>query len=283
MTTQGQSEMASNLRETVIEAGKTERHYWRDLWTYRELFAFLAWRDILVRYKQTVIGVTWSVLRPVLTMIVFTVVFGRIAKLPSEGVPYPILVFSAMLPWHFFASAVSEGSNSLVENANIISKVYFPRLIVPASAVVVSFVDFMISLALLAILLVWYQFLPSPRVLLLPVFMVLAVLVSMGLTFLLAAMNVRYRDFRYVVPFLIQFGLFISPVGFSLSVVPEQWRWLYSLNPMVGIIEGFRWSLLPDYSPDPRALLCSVLISVAVLAAGIVYFRKTERFFADVI
>ncbi len=275
--------MASDLRKTVIEAGKTERHYWRDLWTYRELFAFLAWRDILVRYKQTVIGVTWSVLRPVLTMIVFTVVFGRIAKLPSEGVPYPILVFAAMLPWHFFASAVSEGSNSLVENANIISKVYFPRLIVPASAVVVSFVDFMISLALLAILLVWYQFLPSPRVLLLPVFMVLAVLVSMGLTFLLAAMNVRYRDFRYVVPFLIQFGLFISPVGYSLSLIPEHWRWLYFLNPMVGIIEGFRWSLLPDYSLDPHALLCSMLVSVAVLAAGIVYFRKTERFFADVI
>jgi lipopolysaccharide transport system permease protein len=267
----------------VIEAGRSERHYWRDLWTYRELFVFLAWRDILVRYKQTVIGVAWSVIRPVATMVVFTIVFGRIAKLPSEGVPYPLLVFSAMLPWHFFASAIAEGSNSLIENANIISKVYFPRLIVPASAVVVSFVDFLISLALLAVLMTWYQFLPSPRVFLLPAFLLLAILVSMGLTLLLAALNVRYRDFRYVVPFLIQFGLFISPVGFSMSVIPEQWRWLYSLNPMVGVIEGFRWSLLPDYALDARALVSSVLISLVVLGAGILYFRRTERSFADVI
>ena len=275
--------MASSQQEIVIEAGRTQRHYWHDLWTYRELFAFLAWRDILVRYKQTVIGVAWSVLRPVLTMVVFTIVFGRIARLPSDGVPYPILVFCAMLPWHFFASAVSEGSNSLIQNANIVSKVYFPRLIVPASAVVVSFVDFLISLALLAILLACYQFLPSPRVLLLPVFLALAILVSMGLALLLAAMNVRYRDFRYVVPFLIQFGLFISPVGFSLSVIPERWRWLYSLNPMVGVIEGFRWSLLPGYMLDPGALLSSVLVSTIVLAAGVIYFRQTERSFADVI
>lgn len=267
----------------MIEAGRTERHYWRDLWAYRELFVFLAWRDILVRYKQTVIGVAWSVLRPVLTMMVFTIVFGRIARLPSDGVPYPILVFSAMLPWHFFASAIAEGSTSLIENANIISKVYFPRLIVPASAVIVSFVDFLISLSLLAVLLAWYKFLPSPRAFLLPVFLLLAILVSMGLTLLLAAMNVRYRDFRYVVPFLIQFGLFISPVGFSLSVIPEQWRPLYSLNPMVGVIEGFRWSLLPEYSLDPRALLYSVLMSTLVLAAGVKYFRRTERSFADII
>lgn len=275
--------MANNSHQIVIEAGRTERHYWRDLWAYRELFAFLAWRDVLVRYKQTAIGVAWSVLRPVLTMVVFTVVFGRIAKLPSDGVPYPILVFSAMLPWHFFASALADGSNSLVQNANIISKIYFPRMIVPASAVVVSFVDFLISLALLVVLLAWYQFLPSPRAFLLPAFLLLAILVSMGLTLLLAALNVRYRDFRYVVPFLIQFGLFISPVGFSMSVIPEQWRWLYSLNPMVGVIEGFRWSLLPDYVLDPQALLCSVLVSTIALVGGIVYFRRTERSFADII
>ena len=275
--------MASNPHQIVIEAGRTERHYWRDLWKYRELFGFLAWRDVLVRYKQTVIGVAWSVLRPVLTMIVFTIVFGRIAKLPSDGVPYPILVFSAMLPWHFFASVLAEGSNSLIQNANIISKIYFPRMIVPASAVVVSFVDFLISLALFAILLMWYQFLPSPRVFLLPAFLLLAILVSMGLTLLLAALNVRYRDFRYVVPFLIQFGLFISPVGFSMSVIPEHWRWLYSLNPMVGVIEGFRWCLLRDYALDARALFSSLLISMIVLVAGIVYFRRTERSFADVI
>jgi lipopolysaccharide transport system permease protein len=267
----------------VIEAGRTERHYWRDLWKYRELFLFLAWRDILVRYKQTVIGVTWSVIRPVATMLVFTIVFGRIAGLPSEGVPYPLLVFAAMLPWQFFASAVSEGSSSLIENANLISKVYFPRLIVPASAVVVSFVDFLISLALLALLMAWYQHSPGPRVLMLPVFAVLAILVAMGLTLLLAAMNVRYRDFRYVVPFLIQFGLFVSPVGFSMSVIPENWRWLYSLNPMVGVIEGFRWSLLPDYVLDARALVSSVLVSIVVLGPAIAYFRRTERSFADVI
>ncbi len=275
--------MASSQQEIVIEAGRTERRYWRDLWAYRELFAFLAWRDILVRYKQTVIGVAWSVLRPILTMVVFTIVFGRIARLPSDGVPYPILVFCAMLPWHFFANAVSEGSNSLIQNANIISKVYFPRLIVPASAVVVSFVDFLISLALLAVLLVWYQFLPSPRAFLLPAFLVLAILVSIGLTLLLAALNVRYRDFRYVVPFMIQFGLFISPVGFGLAVIPEHWRWLYSLNPMVGIIEGFRWSLLPNYVLDPGVLVSSILVSTIMLAAGVIYFRQTERSFADVI
>ena len=267
----------------VIEAGRTERHYWRDLWRYRELFLFLAWRDILVRYKQTVIGVAWSVIRPVATMVVFTIVFGRIARLPSDGVPYPILVFSALLPWHFFASAVAEGSNSLIENANIISKVYFPRLIVPASAVVVSFVDFLISLALLALLMAWYQFSPGPRVVLLPVFAALAILVAMGLTLLFAALNVRYRDFRYVVPFLIQFGLFISPVGFSMSVIPETWRWLYSLNPMVGVIEGFRWSLIPDYVLDLRAVLFSAVISLMALGCGTIYFRRTERSFADVI
>jgi lipopolysaccharide transport system permease protein len=260
-----------------------DRNYWRDLWRYRELFVFLAWRDILVRYKQTVIGVAWGLLRPILTMAVFTIVFGRIARLPSDGVPYPILVFSAMLPWHFFASAVAEGSGSLIENANIISKIYFPRLIVPASAVIVSFVDFLISLALLAVLLAWYDFWPSSRVILLPVFLAWAVPVSTGLTLLLAALNVRYRDFRYVVPFLIQFGLFISPVGFSLSVIPEQWRALYSLNPMVGVIEVFRWSLLPAYTLDPRTLFYGALTSTILLAAGVGYFRKTERSFADVI
>ncbi len=274
--------MQGNL-PLVIEAGRTERHYWRDLWRYRELFLFLAWRDILVRYKQTVIGVAWSVIRPVATMVVFSIVFGRIARLPSDGVPYPILVFSALLPWHFFASAVAEGSNSLIENANIISKVYFPRLIVPASAVVVSFVDFLISLALLALLMAWYQFSPGPRVVLLPVFAMLAIFVAMGLTLLFAALNVRYRDFRYVVPFLIQFGLFISPVGFSMSVIPETWRWLYSLNPMVGVIEGFRWSLLPDHVLDLRAVLFSAVISLMALGCGTVYFRRTERSFADVI
>lgn len=276
--------MASSSQQIVIEAGRSERHYWRDLWSYRELFLFLAWRDILVRYKQAVIGVAWSVLRPLLTMIIFTIVFGKLAKLPSDGVPYPILVVAAMLPWHFFASAVSEGSNSLVQNASIISKVYFPRVIVPLSAVVVSLVDFLISFALLLALMLWYQFTPDWRILFLPAFLVLALVVSIGPILWLAALNVQYRDFRYVVPFLIQLGLFISPVGFSSSIVPEQWRLIYSLNPMVGVIDAFRWSVLggqtPLYFPG---MVLSIATAVLLLVTGIWYFRKTERSFADVI
>jgi len=275
--------MASSQREMVIEAGRAERHYWRDLWTYRELFLFLAWRDILVRYKQTAIGIAWSLIRPVITMIVFTVVFGRIAMLPSEGVPYPVLVVAAMLPWYFFSTAVTEGSNSLIQNANVVSKVYFPRLIVPISAVAVSLVDFVISLLLLAVLMAWYQIMPSARVLFLPVFLGLVVILTVGLTLWLAALNVRYRDFRYVVPFLMQVGLFLSPVGFSGVVVSEGWRAVYSLNPMVGIIEGFRWCLLPGYDLDMRAVWFGALISFLILGAGINYFRRTERSIADVI
>lgn len=275
--------MASSQQEIVIEAGRAGRHYWRDLWQYRELFLFLAWRDILVRYKQTVIGIAWSVIRPVLTMLVFTVVFGRIAKLPSDGVPYPILVFAAMLPWYFFSTAVTEGSSSLIQNANIVSKVYFPRLIVPISAVAVSFVDFLISLLLLSALMAWYQVAPSPRVMFLPVFLGLVVILTIGLTLWFAALNVRYRDFRYVVPFLMQVGLFLSPVGFSGAVVPENWRLLYSLNPMVGVIEGFRWCLLADYDLDMKSLWLGVVISLLILGSGIAYFRRTERSIADVI
>ena len=275
--------MVSSPQEIVIEAGRTERHYWRDLWAYRELLLFLAWRDILVRYKQTVIGIAWSVIRPVLTMVVFTVVFGRIANLPSEGVPYPLLVFAAMLPWYFFATALSEGSNSLVQNANIVSKVYFPRLIIPVSTIAVSLVDFLISLALLAGLMVWYQALPSARVLALPAFLLLVLVVTTGLTLWLAALNVRYRDFRYVVPFLIQVGLFLSPVGFSSAIVPDAWRLAYALNPMVGVIEGFRWCLLEGYPLDAGAVALGAGVALMLLASGLAYFRKTERSFADVI
>jgi len=275
--------MVSNPQEIVIEAGRTERHYWRDLWAYRELLLFLAWRDILVRYKQTVIGIAWSVIRPVVTMVVFTVVFGRIANLPSEGVPYPVLVFAAMLPWYFFATALSEGSNSLVQNANIVSKVYFPRLIIPVSTIAVSLVDFLISLVLLAGLMVWYQALPSARVLALPAFLLLVLVVTTGLTLWLAALNVRYRDFRYVVPFLIQVGLFLSPVGFSSAIVPDAWRLAYALNPMVGVIEGFRWCLIDGYRLDAGSLALGTGISVLILATGLDYFRRTERSFADVI
>ena len=277
--------MVSNSTELIIEAGRTERQYWQDLWRYRELFYFLAWRDILVRYKQTIIGMAWALIRPFLTMVVFTVVFGKIAKLPTEGgAPYPILVFAAMLPWQFFANSLSECSNSLISNSNLISKVYFPRLIVPSSAVVVSFVDFLISGMILLGLMAWYNFVPSWRIITLPLFIAIAFAASIGSGLWLSSLNVQYRDFRYIVPFIVQFGLYISPVGFSSSVVPEQWRFLYSLNPMVGVIDGFRWAILGGesnlYLPG---FLLSLGLVVAFLISGIWYFRKMERTFADVI
>lgn len=268
----------------VIQAGRTEGQYWRDLWRYRELFYFLAWRDILVRYKQTAIGVAWALIRPFLTMVVFTVVFGKLAKLPSDGVPYPILVFAAMLPWQFFANALSECSNSLISNANLISKVYFPRLIVPTSAVIVSFVDFLISGMILLGLMAWFNFVPTWRVITLPLFIAIAIAAAIGAGLWFAALNVEYRDFRYVVPFVVQFGLYISPVGFSSSVVPERWRLLYSLNPMVGVIDGFRWAILGRNSVIylPGFLLSLGLVGL-MLITGIWYFRRMERTFADVI
>ena len=267
-----------------IEAGRTEAQYWQDLWRYRELFYFLAWRDILVRYKQTVIGVAWVLIRPFLTMMVFTIVFGSLAKLPSENVPYPILVFSAMLPWQFFSNSLSESSNSLINNANLISKVYFPRLVVPTSAVVVSFVDFMISGIILVGLMAWYDFVPSWRILTLPVFIAIAFVAAMGTGLWLCALNVQYRDFRYIVPFVVQFGLYISPVGFSSDIVPERWRLLYSLNPMVGVIDGFRWAILGNESNIYVPGFClSLGLVLFLFVTGIQHFRKMERTFADVI
>jgi lipopolysaccharide transport system permease protein len=273
-----------NSPELVIEAGRTERQYWQDLWRYRELFYFLAWRDILVRYKQTIIGITWALIRPLLTMLVFTIVFGNLAKLPSEGAPYPIMVFAGMLPWQFFANALSESSNSLISNSNLISKVYFPRLIIPASAVIVSFVDFMISGIILLGLMAWYNFIPTWRIFTLPFFIAIAFAASMGAGLWLASLNVKYRDFRYIVPFIVQFGLYISPVGFSSTIVPEKWRLLYSLNPIVGVIDGFRWAILGGESKIyfPGFLLSITLVAL-ILGTGIWYFRKTEKTFADVI
>ncbi len=271
-------------RELIIEAGRTERLYWRDLWNYRELFYFLAWRDILVRYKQTAIGILWALIRPLLIMVVFTVVFGKLAKLPSEGVPYPILVFAAMLPWQFFANAFSESSNSLIGNANLNSKVYFPRLVIPTSSVIVSFVDFLISGIILIGLMLWYDFWPSWRLIAMPALIAVAFATAMGAGLWIAALNVKYRDFRYIVPFIVQFGLYISPVGFSSSVVPEQYRLLYSINPMVGVIDGFRWAILgsdfPFYLPG---FLLSIGLVVLLFWGGLWFFRKTERTFADII
>ncbi|MFN6572170.1 ABC transporter permease [Dendronalium sp. ChiSLP03b] len=269
----------------VIEAGRAERQYWQDLWRYRELFYFLAWRDILVRYKQTFIGIAWALIRPFLTMVVFSVVFGKLAGLPAPtGVPYPILVFAAMLPWQFFSSALSECSNSLISNSNLISKVYFPRLIVPISAVIVSFVDFMVSGMILLGLMAWYNFVPDWRILTLPLFIGIAFAASMGVGLWLAALNVEYRDFRYIVPFIVQFGLYISPVGFSSDVVPEEWRLLYSINPMVGVIDGFRWAILGGESKIYwSGFTLSLGLVVILLVSGIWYFRKMERTFADII
>ncbi|MBD2297308.1 ABC transporter permease [Nostoc sp. FACHB-190] len=274
----------SSKQELVIEAGRSEQQYWKDIWRYRELFYFLAWRDILVRYKQTAIGIAWALIRPFLTMVVFSVVFGQLAKLPSQGAPYPILVFSAMLPWQFFANSLSECSNSLIGNANLISKVYFPRLIVPTSAVVVSFVDFMISGIILLGLMAWYNYIPTWRIVTLPFFIAIAFAASMGAGLWLASLNVKYRDFRYIVPFIVQFGLYISPVGFSSTIVPEKWRFLYSLNPIVGVIDGFRWAILGGesnlYLPG---FLLSLGLVFLLFISGIWYFRRMERTFADVI
>ena len=275
--------MNHSQQTIVIEPAQGIKHYWRDLWTYRELFVFLAWRDIAVRYKQTVIGVAWSVIRPVLSMVVFTVIFGKLAKLPSGGVPYPILVFAAMLPWQFFASALTASSSSLVGNAPMISKIYFPRLVIPVSAIVVSFVDFLISFVILILLMVWYRFLPTGRMVTLPLFTALAIAAAMGAGLWLASLTVKYRDFRFIVPFIVQFGMYISPVGFSSSIVPARWRLLYSLNPMVGVIDGFRWAILGNTQLYWPGFILSVLLVMLLLASGLWYFRKTERTFADVI
>lgn len=272
-------------RVLVLEAGRAERHYWLDLWHYRELFAILAWRDVTVRYKQTVIGVAWAVIRPLLTMVIFTVIFSRLAKLPSDGdVPYPVLVFAGMLPWFLFASILSEASNSLVGNANLVGKVYFPRVIIPASSAVVALVDFAINIVLLFALMAWFGFWPNWQFVFLPAFVVLAVLASLGPALLITALNVKYRDFRYIIPFLVQFGLYVSPVGFSSAVVPENWRFWYSLNPIVGVIDGFRWSLLGGESQIYWPGFTASLVVVAfMLWLGVSYFRRVERTFADLI
>lgn len=272
-------------RVLVLEAGRAERHYWRDLWAYRELFAILAWRDLAVRYKQTVIGVAWAVIRPLLTMVIFTILFGRLANLPSEGsAPYPVMVFAAMLPWFLFSNILGDASNSIVGNAGLIGKVYFPRIIIPAAAGVVSLVDFATNLVLMLALMAWYGFAPHWGIVVLPAFVVLAVLSALGPALIITALNVKYRDFRYIVPFVMQFGLYVSPVGFSSAVVPAKWRIWYSLNPLVGVIDGFRWCLLGGES---ELYLPGFLLSLAVIAVflwlGVRLFRRTEKTFADLI
>jgi lipopolysaccharide transport system permease protein len=269
----------------VIEAGRTEKHYWKDLWRFRELFYILSWRDIKVRYKQTAIGALWSIVRPLLTMIIFTVVFRSIANVPAGlHAPYSLMVYAGLLPWTFFSTALSEASNSLITNSNLISKVYFPRLIVPTASVITSLVDFLISFVLMFGLYVWYGYPPDWHILLLPLFLLLAFLASMGIGLFITALNVKYRDFRYIVPFIVQFGLYVSPVAFNSNIIPEKWRIIFSLNPMVGVIDGFRWCLLQGEQVlhwDSIALSCAV--TLLFLWIGVRQFRRMEKSFADII
>jgi lipopolysaccharide transport system permease protein len=272
-------------RILVLESGRAERNYWSDLWAYRELFAILAWRDLAVRYKQTAVGVVWAVVRPLITLAIFWAVFGRVAKLKSEGTtPYSLLVFAGLLPWTLFSTILSDASNSLVLNSSLIGKVYFPRLIVPSATTIVALIDFAVTFALLVIMMAILGFWPDWRIVFLPVLVLLTVLAALGPALLMTAMNVKYRDFRYIIPFVLQFGLYISPVGFASSVIPKQWRLLYALNPAVGVIDGFRWCLLGGQA---QLYVPGFLVSLGVVAGFlwrvISYFRKTEKGFADLI
>lgn len=255
-----------------------------ELWRYRELFFFMAWRDVLIRYKQTAVGIAWAVIKPLLMMVVFTLIFGRVAQMPSEGVPYPLLTLTALLPWQFFSQSVMQSTTSLVANANMISKIYFPRLIMPTAITLAHVVDFLISIVVLAGIMVWYKFVPTIAVLAFPLFFLLAFLAALGLSLWLSALNVEYRDVQHAVPFFLQFGLYVSPVGFSSTIVPEKWRFIYSLNPLVGIIDGFRWSILAEKTQfNLNDLLLSFAVTLLLLISGLLYFRKVERTFADVI
>ena len=275
--------------EVYIEPGRSERNYWKDLWRYRELFYILSWRDLKVRYKQTILGVMWSVIRPLLTMLIFTFIFGQVARLkPPDGIVYSVLVFAGLLPWQFFAAGLTEASNSLIGNERLISKVYFPRLIIPAASVITSLVDFMISLVLMFVLLAWYGITPSVNLVFLPFFIIFAFLASFGTGVWLTALNVKYRDFKYVVPFIVQLGLYISPVGFTSDVaskiIPEKLRFLYYVNPMAGVIDGFRWSFFGDkFPPDWNGMAVSLGVTIFFVFIGIRTFRKMEKSFADMI
>jgi lipopolysaccharide transport system permease protein len=274
-----------NKSPIVIERGNKDIMYWREIWNYRELFFILAWRDISVRYKQTVIGMSWAVIKPILTMIIFTIIFDRVAKLNSDGnTPYVLLVFAGMLPWFLFSNILNESSNSLISNSNLIGKVYFPRIIVPLSSGAVSFIDFLINFIVMIILMALYWSWPDWRLLLLPLFVILTLAAALGPALLFSALNLKYRDFRYIIPFIVQFGLYVSPVGFSSANLPEEWRLLYGLNPMVGVIDGFRWCLLGGQS---QLHLPSLIVSIAVIFFlvwyGLLVFRRTEKAFADLI
>jgi lipopolysaccharide transport system permease protein len=254
----------------------------KELWEYRELLYFLTWRDVKVRYKQTVLGATWAIIQPLFTMVVFTVFFGRLAKIPSDGVPYPVFAYAALLPWMYFAQSMNQASNSIVGNANLITKVYFPRLVVPIAAVLPGLVDFAIAFLVLLVMMVFYGILPGGATVLLPGFLLLAVVTSLGFGLWLSALNVKYRDVHHVTPFLTQVWLFATPVVYPSSLVPEPWRTLSGLNPMVGVVEGFRWALLGT-NPPGLMLWASAAMAVSVLVGGVFYFRRVEKTFADLV
>jgi lipopolysaccharide transport system permease protein len=271
---------------TIIEPGKTGKNYWKDIWRFRELFYILSWRDIKVRYKQTTIGVLWAIIRPLLTMIVFTFVFGKVAKMEIQStVPYALIVFAGLLPWQFFSNALTESSNSLIGNERLITKVYFPRMIIPASSVITSFIDFLISFVILLVLFIVYLYMPPGRIFLMPLFWIMAFLASFGPGLYLTALNVKYRDFRYIIPFIVQFGLFISPVGYTSAQIPEKYQGLYALNPMAGVIDGFRWCIVKD-APNPLLhypFYISLGVTFFFVFLSIYQFRKMEKNFADLI
>ena len=255
----------------------------RAVWEYRELLYFLVWRDIKVRYKQTALGAAWAILQPVMTMVVFSVFFGRLAKMPSDGIPYPVFAYAALLPWQLFAYALSESGNSLISNQGLITKVYFPRLVIPISAVLAGLVDFGIAFAVLLILMLFYGIMPTAAILLLPLFIVFALATALAVGLWLSALNVKYRDVRYTIPFLTQIWMFATPVAYPSSLVPEPWRALLGLNPMAGVVEGFRWALLGKATPPGPILIVSVVAVIAMLVGGLLYFRKTESTFADIV
>lgn len=270
-----------NEFDIIIRSGGSEKNYWRDLWRYRELFFILSWRDLKVRYKQTVIGAAWGLIRPLITTVIFTIVFNKVANLQTNSnTPYSLMVFAGMLPWYFFSNTISEASNSLIGNSNLITKVYFPRIIVPVSTIMTGLVDFLVSFFLLLLLFYWYGFLPPIQIIFLPFLLVILVLLSIGISLFLTAINVKYRDFRYVIPFLVQLGLYITPIGFSSTIVNEKYRFLYALNPMVGVIDAFRWALLGD-GFNLKSFVYSFIVAVVLFVIGVTYFRKFERSFSD--
>ncbi len=284
MTENTQDKYFGHTHTTIIEPQKG----WlsldlKEVWAYRDLLSILVWRDVSVRYKQSIVGIGWAVIQPVMTMIIFTVVFGRFAGLPSDGIPYPLFSFCALLPWNYFAQSLSGSSDSLVGASNLITKVYFPRLVIPLSRVFAGMIDFGIAFIILLGMMLWYRVIPGSAVLLFPLFLLIAMLSALGTGLWLTALNVKYRDVRFVVPFLVQFWLYASPVAYSTSLVPEKWQWLYSLNPMVGVIEGFRWSLLGKSAPDFGMIGISFAIVLALLITGLYYFRRMEQTFADIV